>query len=110
MTIISCPECSKDISSDAKSCPHCGKLCVQKSGTGKFISYTLFIIVGLFAVFVMIGVLSGGKSGTYGDVASEAESICKRKHPDAPDSYCRSIGLQEAMTELCKDKPWKCGK
>ena len=45
---------------------------------------------------------------TYGDVANREEAQCRRKHPDAPASYCREQGLLSAAKDLCKDKPWLC--
>lgn len=60
MAIIKCPECQKDVSSNAKSCPHCGNPIDTKvycpkckssnvsviSGTSKAVSIALW---GVFA-------------------------------------------------------------
>lgn len=52
MAIINCPECSKEISDTAKSCPHCG-FRIKASGSG-CAKYFLFGFLALF-VFYLLG-------------------------------------------------------
>lgn len=65
MALINCPECGKEISSDAKSCPHCGKPVkngVETAGCGK----AVWIIMGLLLIGIGFALLfSGGFSIGY---------------------------------------------
>lgn len=66
MALIKCPECGKEVSSDAKTCPHCGKPIgnnVEVTGCGK----AVLIILGV--ILMVIGfalVFSGGFGIGYG--------------------------------------------
>ena len=56
MAMINCPECGKEISDNAKSCPNCGyslkKSFKKKSKKGIFISIAIIVIVAAVAVLV----------------------------------------------------------
>lgn len=74
MALIGCRECSKEISSSAVSCPHCGcpvapvapeqrtspspPIATKKSGMGG-LGKTLFVIGGLFIAFLILGATVG---------------------------------------------------
>jgi len=45
MALIQCPECTKEVSDTAKSCPQCGRK-LQKSYAGK--------IIGMFAALIVV--------------------------------------------------------
>lgn len=72
MSLIQCPDCSKEVSTDAKSCPHCGrpkeltffeKLDSFGKGSGSVgRNLTAFITVPIVAVFLIV-MLSGGCPG-----------------------------------------------
>jgi hypothetical protein len=53
MSLVKCPECSKEISDTAKSCPSCGKS-LKKSSAGKvigiFIGVIAFVLIVLFLI------------------------------------------------------------
>lgn len=51
MAITKCPECHEDISTDAKSCPHCGK--VIKNPVGILLGIGIFIAPIIFAWFTL---------------------------------------------------------
>lgn len=56
MALIKCKECSKQISSKAKSCPHCGALTPKKTSV---LTWILFVFIGLpfgYTVFVATSV------------------------------------------------------
>src|SRR5260221_286291 len=56
MAMKACRECKKEISSDAKQCPNCGK----KNPTGK--TSKLAIGLGVLGLLVVIRASSGGSS------------------------------------------------
>ena len=59
MAMIKCPECSKDISDEARVCPHCGfKLFNSSSLLGTILAF-LGIFIGIGWFLVDRGVSSG---------------------------------------------------
>jgi hypothetical protein len=52
MAIINCPECSKEISDKAKSCPHCG---AKKKASWLWLKIVLGVPAGLFLLMMLIG-------------------------------------------------------
>lgn len=54
MALIECRECKKEISSDAKVCPHCGKVSlahqINKSAGNVVVALILIGLVGLFLI------------------------------------------------------------
>ncbi len=53
MALIKCHECRKDVSSQAKLCPHCGAPVKKKSGCGMLLVVLILIIIapGIFSSF-----------------------------------------------------------
>lgn len=52
MSLIKCPECGKEISSDAASCPHCGKN--KQIPIGKrIVSFVMIVIATTIACAVL---------------------------------------------------------
>jgi len=81
MALISCPECSKEISDKAKSCPNCGfeinsEMTAEKSavnGDKKGIGcFPIFLIAGVFLIFILI--ISGTDSSNGGSTSSSSSS------------------------------------
>lgn len=72
MALVKCDECEKPISSNATSCPHCGKILV----VSRWKRNVLVGIVGAVAVWALIGVYVGNKSSqeVMTGVASKLES------------------------------------
>jgi hypothetical protein len=58
MALVKCRECSKDISNQAKACPHCGAVSKKKLGLFK---KTGLGLLGLFVVLIVIGSMSDNK-------------------------------------------------
>ena len=51
MALLNCPACSKQVSSDARGCPHCGRPMNRRSGVGWFILLVIAaILVGIYLV------------------------------------------------------------
>jgi hypothetical protein len=59
MAIVRCQECWKDISSEARSCPHCG---YSKSRIRKPLLITLGVIGAGFALMMAFGLSRSGES------------------------------------------------
>lgn len=55
-TLIECPTCTKEISPNAKSCPHCGEtIKKEQSATGAFAAIAIGLIIGLILYFAIVG-------------------------------------------------------
>lgn len=53
MAMINCKECGKEISTEAKACPHCGAKVPRTK-------WWLWIPLGLIAAFLVFGAIVGG--------------------------------------------------
>jgi RNA polymerase subunit RPABC4/transcription elongation factor Spt4 len=51
MTLMTCPDCGKEISNEADACPYCGAKPKLSSGTSK-------VIGGVFVILIIIGLLN----------------------------------------------------
>jgi hypothetical protein len=60
MALVECPECKAQVSSDAKSCPKCGKW-LSGSGGGCLVAFAVAFGVGILLVVAVA--ISGGGSG-----------------------------------------------
>lgn len=48
MSLIKCPDCSKDVSSEAEKCPHCGRsIKKNQSATGVLAAIIIGLILGV---------------------------------------------------------------
>lgn len=81
MALIRCPECKKQVSDQAKSCPHCGmrlkakKSEKEKSGRGVAIMVTTFtLILAAFVLFWVFGRDMVGKN-----LSNAYNEYCKGK-------------------------------
>lgn len=55
MALISCAECGKSVSTEAKTCPSCGaKVKPPKKPASKILKYGLFAVIGVSAVLMFI--------------------------------------------------------
>ncbi len=66
MALIKCSECGKEISSEAKVCPHCGK---PIGNHNEAIGYGKAVLIGIGVILMVIGfalAFSGGFSIGYG--------------------------------------------
>jgi len=115
--LITCQECKKEYSSEAKACVHCGaKNPKLMSGAGMF-GVVVLVLVGLFVAFLVIGNLNYQSSGSSitteqlcsqsaeaahyiaamsaspGDVVRVTDQvIANRKYPELGDKVVASIG------------------
>lgn len=99
MALIECKECKKQISSDAASCPHCGKPIKTENPTQvkDAASGCLGIIFLALIFFAAIDYFSGDKSDTE-SVKAEKEK-CK-----IDDLQCRGNALTVFAGVYCPDK------
>jgi hypothetical protein len=97
MALIECKECGKELSSEAISCPHCGRPNIKVTASPKKISWPA--LIGLL-VFGAIGVTTlAGYIATHGDSPPLSPTI-----PAAPTSIADSVAPQPAET-ADDDKP-----
>lgn len=69
MAMTKCPECKKEVSSGAETCPHCGKVLKIRSGCGG----CLLFILGA-AVFVVFAVIIFSALGSWSDYQERKEA------------------------------------
>ena len=72
MAMISCPECGKQISSNAWECPHCGNP-IKKSVSDKKKKRNKIIIIAIIILLLAIGF------GIYAYKASEATDRARQE-------------------------------
>lgn len=75
MALVKCRECQKEISSEAKTCPHCGAAKKKKPG---FLRNTLYGIVIVIGVLFIIGTMSDPKERASTSASANAST------PSAP--------------------------
>lgn len=70
MPLITCPDCNKEVSDQAKSCPNCGHpiaaITIEQTGKqfkGLQLASVFAIIIGVIFIFAGIGSSSGFASG-----------------------------------------------
>jgi hypothetical protein len=94
MALIKCKECSKEVSSQAKSCPHCG----VKLRMGFFSK----LILGFFAFFFLMGIL-GSVIGSNSDSArkTKQEEFDKKYNSSrTPEQIALAEKAQRAFNDL----------
>jgi len=81
LTIVTCRECGKEISSKAVTCPHCGLVRKQSVGTsiGMMAGGCLLVIVGL----IMLSVASVAYLALQPSSSTAIETIAKQPNPSA---------------------------
>jgi RNA polymerase subunit RPABC4/transcription elongation factor Spt4 len=48
MALINCPDCKKQVSSEAEKCPHCGRsIAAKQSATGVMAAIIIGLVVGV---------------------------------------------------------------
>jgi len=70
MALIQCKECNKEISSQAKACPHCGAPVERKSGGCGCLS-----IIGVVAVIVVIIAILGSGDGSSNSPTEKKKTV-----------------------------------
>lgn len=70
MALKPCRECKRDVSTEAKSCPHCGVTAPTKQPVSK----TGWVVLGLFAV-VCTAAVRGGDKQTTADTSDSQEQL-----------------------------------
>lgn len=63
MALISCPECGESVSTDAFSCPHCGKRLVEAWKAGRFSKGAA--ITAIIVLLVVVGICSQKCTSSY---------------------------------------------
>jgi RNA polymerase subunit RPABC4/transcription elongation factor Spt4 len=48
MSLMKCPDCSRDVSSDAEKCPHCGRVIKEKqTAAGMAAAIVIGLVLGV---------------------------------------------------------------
>ena len=93
MALIKCKECTKEISSDAKECPHCGK----KVKKGMSCLMMIGVVMALFVFFAMVRACDTGSSSS-SDVGNNSV-----QHKEVQEKG-------EALAQDAKPEPGSGGK
>ena len=93
MALRPCKECKREISSDAKACPNCGKK--QRAETG--LGMGCLVLIGIVVIFGLIGSLGEHKSETS---LSPAEQVAKQKEEAA---FSRAVRGAKALHESMRN-------
>jgi len=95
MALIKCHECEKEISDEAKTCPHCGAKPKTGMGIGKVLVLALFV---LFVISMVMGKISS-------ENAEEQEST--RRSALTPAERATEDRIRAAAKKI-PDARWAC--
>lgn len=100
MSLINCPECGKEISSSAKTCPHCGyKTCTRKPAA----IIILAVIGGIIAFLVILsGVLDLSKTKDNGAAKTSIDAT-KQTNPLIDKYYMGNSDLHVYVIRFSSD-------
>ncbi len=100
--LMNCPDCDKEISKNAKSCPHCGTEIKSKKKTHWFTWLVLLILISWF-----IGALSEKKEATNGYSASSV----KEKNYNSNTFTAKKVSEKctKSDFEVIKGREWREG-
>lgn len=93
MALITCKECSTEVSSEAKTCPKCG---VRVKPASKVWMWVLGVPVAVFLVFAVIGANNPQAEAKHRD--RQVYELCVS---DANDPL-RSSSFREASRSMCE--------
>lgn len=115
MALLTCRECSGKVSDTAENCPHCGAPVseslvrarpaapaeltpVEKKSGSSWWKWLLGIPIGLFVLFVIIGLAGGwdNKKGGYSSRNEAVDAACEKMMSDS------ALGNERRMTrQIC---------
>lgn len=79
MALINCKECGKEVSTEAKSCPHCGATENKTSDKyGKIAAFTIAGIIGFIVVLGIIGAVGQAFWPTKKNPSVDAKYMCEK--------------------------------
>jgi hypothetical protein len=93
MSLIQCAECGKEISTEAKECPHCGAPNTYVSKEKQYGSY-IFVFLGLMFVAILVVLYTTGRLDPYMGVV---KSMSGDVSPQTPKDSRQPISLQEVI-------------
>ena len=101
MALIKCHECEKEISDEAKVCPHCGVKAKTGMGVGKAVLLTLFVLV-------VISMVTGKVSRESADKAEDARRAsltpAQRAAEDAAKAKANSMSAARGACLIVLEK------
>jgi len=99
MALVKCKDCDKEVSTEAKTCPHCGAP-MPKEGMGWFAT-SVMIVGGLVAAFLIFGAM---QPETPRSVARERCDKIKRLAYTAAEKRAAEDVCAELMRDA--DRKW----
>jgi hypothetical protein len=79
VSLIPCPECGEQISTEAKTCPRCcGNPLRAKSGGGKVVGYGCLTIIGILVLLWIVGSLLPRSTSWEGISVQGAVDVCRK--------------------------------
>ena len=105
MALIKCHECEKEISDEAKTCPHCGAKPKTGIGVGKALALMLFVLV---VIFMVVGKNSSENTAKQEDARRAALTPAQRTAEDRIRAAARKIpdarwACQQALMQSLHD-------
>ncbi|MBQ3265220.1 MAG: zinc ribbon domain-containing protein [Ruminococcus sp.] len=98
MALIKCPECGKEISSEAKRCPHCGKR-LKTPWYKSWIFWTVTGVIIFIAIMISIVIIQmneGAELARQSEFYQEMDEISE----DAKRASSRSESAIEELDEM----------
>lgn len=75
MALVQCPECGKDVSSEAVGCPHCGYALVRPKKNGKA-GCGFWILLGVIGIFFGLFILYSIGNNMQSERATKMRAAC----------------------------------
>lgn len=101
MSLIKCHECGKEISDEAKTCPHCGVKPKTGMGAGKAVLLTFFILI---VISMVMGKISSENAATQEDTRRASLTPAQRAAEDAAKAKSKRIGEARYICQLTLEK------
>ena len=106
MALIKCPECRKEISSEAKACPNCGKPIKQSPKKPWYKIWWIWLIIGLsvyliaMVIILFVNMNRGAQLYRDTDFHKQMEEIGKRSEQISSEAQEQLEELNGAQSQL----------
>lgn len=101
MALIKCHECGKEISDEAKTCPHCGVKPKTGMGVGKAVLLTFFILI---VISMVMGKISSEDAAKQEDARRASLTPAQRAAKDAAKAKSKQIDEARYICQLALEK------
>jgi len=103
MTLRVCRECDKEVSTEAKVCPHCG---ISRPGTKFWERHLLLISVCILIALIWIANLSSRNSSVKTDVACDKKETARVLRLAREGGLLRKIDAQRSVPRVYLGPGW----